>query len=72
MEEIKEQLITRKCKECHNTFSITEAHANWFKERGLEPPKRCPDCREKKRTIRDDQRFYAFIEANKRRYQNEN
>lgn len=39
----------RQCKECGTTFLITETEAEWYENRGLELPKRCPDCRRKRR-----------------------
>lgn len=46
-----EKLITRKCKECHEEFSITEEHAHWFKEKGLAIPKRCPNCLQRRKDM---------------------
>jgi hypothetical protein len=46
-----ERTITRNCKEreCRQPFTITVKEAEWLKEKGLEPFKRCPDCRKKRR-----------------------
>ena len=33
-----------KCKECGIFVLQSEGEMKWFKDRGLTPPKRCPDC----------------------------
>ncbi len=38
-----------KCKICGKEFIFTEGEQDFYKNRGLDPPKRCPQCRAKKR-----------------------
>ena len=37
------------CKICRRTFSFNEGEQQFYKDRLLDPPKRCPDCRITKR-----------------------
>lgn len=37
------------CKECGALFVVTADEKHWLEERGLKPPKRCKDCRKKRR-----------------------
>lgn len=38
-----------KCRDCGNTFTLTVDEQNWFREKGLELPKRCKSCRQKRK-----------------------
>lgn len=38
-----------KCKNCGNTFEMAEEEISWYKEKGFELPKRCPECRKFRR-----------------------
>lgn len=40
--------ITRICIHCNKPFSISPAEQKFFEERGMELPKRCSECREKR------------------------
>lgn len=44
--------ITKTCKECKNSFTYTTSEAEWLREKGLEPYKRCPDCRKARKEKR--------------------
>ena len=37
------------CKICGKQFEVTEGESQFYKDRSLELPKRCPECRAKKR-----------------------
>lgn len=37
------------CKDCGKEFYVTVGEAEWLKERGLEMPKRCYECRTARR-----------------------
>lgn len=37
------------CKECHEPFILTESDKQFFEGNGLSLPKRCYDCRQKRR-----------------------
>lgn len=38
-----------KCKDCNRYFLLPKDEKEWFEERGLVAPKRCPACRRKKK-----------------------
>lgn len=42
-----DQTIT--CKECSTGFTLTEGEAQWFVSNDMQPPKRCKECRVRKR-----------------------
>nr|WP_275984151.1 zinc-ribbon domain containing protein [Paenibacillus hamazuiensis] len=42
-----------KCWDCGERFYWTVEEQDHFRMRGWDPPKRCSDCREKKRMLRD-------------------
>lgn len=50
--------ITRNCKEktCKKPFTISEEEAKWLKDKGLELPKRCPECRKRRREEKNGKR----------------
>lgn len=43
--------ITVNCCDCGRTFSVNPAEQNFFKRKGLNLPKRCPECREKRKKV---------------------
>lgn len=42
--------ITRQCK-CGNEFDITPAEQKFYSKKGYELPKRCPECRKKRKEV---------------------
>jgi CxxC-x17-CxxC domain-containing protein len=38
------------CQECGQEFPFSSGEQKFFEEKGFEPPKRCPDCRKKRKT----------------------
>lgn len=42
------------CKICHNDFVWTEGEQQFYLDRGLSFPKRCPDCRMSKNVVREE------------------
>ncbi len=42
-------LKIEKCKDCNLYFYLPLSEINWFKYKGMNPPKRCPACRKKKK-----------------------
>lgn len=48
---MKEHFIT--CAECGVEFTVSEEEAKWYKEKGFAMPRRCPDCRKKRRHMRN-------------------
>lgn len=43
--------VTINCCDCGRTFSVNPAEQNFFKRKGLNLPKRCPECREKRKKV---------------------
>lgn len=43
-----------KCKECGQEFEVSEKEERFFKSKGLEIPKRCKECRLKRRLEREN------------------
>lgn len=41
---------TRICRDCAEKFDITVGEIEWYLEKGLFPPARCPKCRAYRRT----------------------
>lgn len=41
---------TRICRDCAEKFDITVGEIEWYLEKGLCPPARCPECRAYRRT----------------------
>lgn len=50
-DNMKEHYIT--CADCGQEFTVSEEEAKWYKDKGFEMPKRCPDCRKKRRHARN-------------------
>lgn len=40
------------CKRCGKEFEFTDGEAEFYKDRNLNEPKRCPDCRDRNRDRR--------------------
>lgn len=45
--------ITVECKDCGAKFVVTGGEQQFMFEKGLELPKRCPDCRKRRKEQRD-------------------
>lgn len=41
--------ITLQCKDCGNDFTFTGGERAFYEKNGFSQPKRCPDCRKKKK-----------------------
>ena len=46
---------TYSCVSCSNKFAVTIEEAAWYEEKGFAIPKRCPSCRHKRRTERNEE-----------------
>lgn len=46
--------VVTKCVNCNKPFTITSSHAKWFLDKGLELPKRCKECRTKRRNGKEE------------------
>lgn len=46
-----------KCieRDCPNTFTITEGEERFYTDKGLFLPKRCPDCRKKRKDQKESE-----------------
>lgn len=42
---------TLVCKDCGREFSITKKEAEWYTNKDYKLPKRCPNCRFKRRQV---------------------
>ena len=42
-------LMTMTCRDCGEPFAILPGEAQWPEQRGLQPYRRCPRCRAKRR-----------------------
>lgn len=47
--------IPRTCKDCGDKFTIEESEARWFEEKGMTLPKRCAECRKKRKAERESE-----------------
>lgn len=45
--------VVIKCMDCNKPFTLTSSHAKWFLDKGLELPKRCKECRTRRRNERE-------------------
>ena len=55
----------RTCLECHGAFTVTSGEANYFVAvKGLAIPKRCPECRRRRRRPGCDQPIRAGVVEN--------
>lgn len=63
MEEFQDKTLI--CKDCGNEFTFTAGEQAFYKEKGLDnEPKRCKDCRDKKKSERNNNRFNNNREEN--------
>jgi hypothetical protein len=44
---------SRLCVDCLELFPFTRGEATFYDMRGLQPPKRCPECRQARRLERE-------------------
>ena len=47
------ELVEFVCKECGQEFHLTTDHIEWFEARGINVPKRCQPCRDRRREMHD-------------------
>lgn len=53
---------TLTCSDCSAEFTFTAAEQEFYQERGFDnEPKRCPDCRQKRKTERQSQKVETPI-----------
>jgi hypothetical protein len=45
----------RVCRDCQAEFEIDDGQREWFLQRCLELPRRCPDCRAQRRAAKQSQ-----------------
>ena len=44
---------TRQCVDCGGEFTFTAGEQEYYRDKGLQEPKRCADCRAKKRAEKE-------------------
>ena len=44
---MEERILIRKCIQCNKEFNISEGEERFYRDRNLELPKRCQECRDK-------------------------
>lgn len=42
-----DQILT--CSDCSSSFTFSEGEQSFFKDKGFNPPTRCPDCRRRRK-----------------------
>jgi hypothetical protein len=50
-ENKSDSVITKRCRDCGQTFELTRKESDWYFERNLQQPKRCAECRAFKRKL---------------------
>ena len=48
-EPIQHADLHRDCRDCERPFVVSVTEQNWFRERRMSVPRRCPDCRRERR-----------------------
>lgn len=43
------QTRTLECIQCGNAFELSDSELQYYRQRGFDEPKRCPECRKHKR-----------------------
>lgn len=46
-------MITRKCKQCGKEFTLSDSEIEFYNNKGLNIPKRCKECREANKPVRN-------------------
>ena len=54
-------MITRKCKQCGKEFTLSDSEIAFYKNKGLNIPKRCKECREANKPVRN---VYSYNHSN--------
>lgn len=44
------------CVDCDTTFTLSLGEQKWFTEKGFSMPKRCPDCRARRKEDREKEK----------------
>jgi DNA-directed RNA polymerase subunit RPC12/RpoP len=51
------------CRDCGSTFELTKKEERFFTDKGLLIPKRCPDCRKKRRTAQNSKTGFRLTDT---------
>lgn len=51
---MEKQELTEVCKDCGNEFTITVSEQNFYESKGLSLPKRCAECRAKRKRTSEE------------------
>ncbi|SFU90688.1 Probable zinc-ribbon domain-containing protein [Clostridium sp. DSM 8431] len=46
-------MIKKTCKECKKEFTLSDSEIKFYKDKNLELPKRCKECRDKKKNYKE-------------------
>ena len=47
------------CKDCRNEFTLTDGEIAFYEKNGLFKPRRCSECREKRRNLKKEEKKNA-------------
>lgn len=48
--------ISVKCKTCNKVFHMNRKEVQWYSRMGYPLPKRCPDCRKKRKEVKESEK----------------
>jgi len=52
--------ITLTCNDCNEDFIFTAGEQDFFEEKGFDEPKRCKDCRDRKKSEKRNSGFGSY------------
>lgn len=52
--------ITLTCNDCDEDFIFTAGEQDFFEEKGFDEPKRCKDCRDRKKAEKNNSGFRSY------------
>lgn len=62
------EMERRVCQDCGAEFYLEESQIAWFVQRGMQPPRRCVECRRARRVANQQGQYDAIEHA---KYQNQ-
>lgn len=48
--------ISITCKDCKKVFVMDRGEVRWYSNMGYPLPKRCPDCRKKRKEVKESEK----------------
>lgn len=64
--------ISVKCKTCGKVFAMDRREILWYSNMGYPLPKRCPDCRKKRKEMKELEKRVAALEKQAQEQQKTN